>query len=897
MATISVNTYTAETFKTNLLTITRGIVWKNTTSAKEKETVENVYLADLFIAANRGILTFDVIRQFPQEILEACGITGDDVYIYSSDKTKIPEENRDLIVSTYQEALKSVNPYTGHLGYPLTSYENQMILNPDTNQYEMRRVKVTNYVTFFDDQNNYYRMLNGLPDVEDTDFIYNTDEHWDTKTPIHLMNIIDRVEMESAGVLQKYIDANPDKPYLKYLGKKQINIYEARVAERFAILWLNGSSTNKLVADFLDIYEGAKNQVNAVYYTDAYRKTNDLYENFLAMCVLFMSIQTMAHRYLGVDVTRDFYDTDSIKYVYDSYSVPFYNEIPLEYHRRIIKAINRLIGYKGSDKVFYDLFGIFDMGSMEIYSYYLTKSHRFGENGNPILTPKTDEEGNPIVDSEGNTVIDPSAYSVQFARAGVYEDPALAVANPENFVDKSELSDLDPYWVEDPNLIKKLEDESFNFTESKYIGVQTILDLLKIAYENAWLFKMITDNKEITDALTFVWPEENLVVSIYDCIIYTACIYCKLYHMEGYISSALPSIGAVLGYDFKEDLAAVQEYLVNNDWTQRLDLYLNANDAAAKKHDDSELVAKLLDMDITDMASLSRVFDNMYEIEAFLRNRYMDAKDLEEYFVYKRLYDTLMTSKHVQEGLMKYRDPTAIYYLNTNSEQLYQTYADRAPVILDEDDATAESFFTLLSDTCPQLANRLAVLTDVELESELQIIVDKIQELIDTVQYLPFSVGLDTSNMLDSLLKILRFFKSAKAELAGYNIIFAITARGLNYMKFFDRIKQWNFSTKGEENHYFTDYVKNFHYHEKMVGDETSIVKVDRLRERFILTMRRDYIQHLQDKVVEQSFAHGTKPIGELNFSDETRDLKFTTGYRTNCFMTDRLRSADGRPL
>ena len=193
-----------------------------------------------------------------------------------------------------------------------------------------------------------------------------------------------------------------------------IDIYKARVANRFDILWRNTIDSSTLEEDFDAVYTSCCNLVNSVYYADAFRKTNSLYENFLAMSILFMTIQTMQYHYLSVDVIRDFYDTESIKYVYDSYSVPFYNEIPLEYHRKIVKNINKLIGYKGSSQVFFDLFDIFDT-NMNIYTYYLTKVHRFDENGNPTFIVEKDEDGNEILDKDDNPVLSPNNYAIAFS--------------------------------------------------------------------------------------------------------------------------------------------------------------------------------------------------------------------------------------------------------------------------------------------------------------------------------------------------------------------------------------------------------------------------------------------------------------------------------------------------
>ena len=252
------------------------------------------------------------------------GVNDIDIESYAANKNLIPVTLRDHAVEEYQHALTSINPNTGRHGYE----------TPD------------GWVTVYEEMNNYYRMLNGLPDIDETKFVYNTNLKWPTNIPVHEMPLIDRLEMEEAGELDKLYKANPSAKYLKYCGSKMINIYKARVANRFDILWRNTVDSTTLEDDFDAVYDSCSNLVNSVYYTDAFKKTNLMYENFLAMCILFMTIQTMQYHYLSVDVIRDFYDTESLKYVYDSYSVPFYNEIPLEYHRKIVKNINKLIGYK-----------------------------------------------------------------------------------------------------------------------------------------------------------------------------------------------------------------------------------------------------------------------------------------------------------------------------------------------------------------------------------------------------------------------------------------------------------------------------------------------------------------------------------------------------------------------
>ena len=710
MAKIETVSYTNETFKSYLMTLSKDIVWKNSSLANSYESNTDPYLTEIFLTANRGVLNFDVVRAFPRAVLRKVGIPDAQIDLYAADKTKIPESLRNAVVAEYQTALCSTNPATGRLGYETAD----------------------GWVSVYDEQNDYYRNLNGLPGINDTDYIYNSDPRWPTDIPIHLMNLIDRLEMEDAGVLDQMLIEHPKAKYLKYCGSKMIDIYKARTAGRFEILWRNSINSSTLEEDFDAVYLSCCNLVNSVYYTEAFKKTNNLYENFLAMCVLFMTIQTMQYHYLSVDVIRDFYDTESIKYVYDSYSVPFYNEIPLEYHRKIVKNINKLISYKGSSQVFFNLFDIFDT-NMTIYSYYLTKVHKFNEDGTPSFIMETDDDG--------NSVLSPKNYEIAFSRGEIYADPALSVADPVNKSDYTIITTSDPYWIDDYNTQKTLNDATFNFNETKYIGVQTSFDLIKIAYENAYLFKMITDNKDITDVLTLNWIDMGISASILDIFIYLAALICKFYGYEGLISAKLPYTAALLGYDFQANATIIKDTINNNP-------YLRTNE---------QLKDKIRSMVITDTNSVNTVFSNMQEIESMIISGFINASSREEFNAYRELYNTLMTSKIIDE------------------------------VYADDSGKAAESFSSLLRYQSPDLYSRLISIAEEDIEAELTVLVDKIDSFITSLKYAPHSLGMESSNLIDNLFRILRFFKSAKAEIIGYNVVYQISTRGINFFKLMDK--------------------------------------------------------------------------------------------------------------
>src|SRR5699024_392271 len=147
-------------------------------------------------------------------------------------------------------------------------------INPITNHYEYYDNVNQKWVKLYDEQNDYYRMLMGLPNVDDTDFVYNTDKRWPTDIPIHEIDDVDRNEMENEGELDQLIARYPTKEYLKYVGRRAINFFEARIAERFEILYYDESTSDTLNKDFMDTYNRCRYMTMNVYYNLSFTKSN-----------------------------------------------------------------------------------------------------------------------------------------------------------------------------------------------------------------------------------------------------------------------------------------------------------------------------------------------------------------------------------------------------------------------------------------------------------------------------------------------------------------------------------------------------------------------------------------------------------------------------------------------
>ena len=500
----------SQSFMTELMSLSKSIIWKNQFLAIEHEPDDNRIEVETYIAARNDTLTFKDVFQFHESVLRQV-LPPNLVMEATYRKRSIPEEYRDMLVEL----------------------EKQVVIDEWENQNGER--------------NAYYRMLFGLPPLEagESAYAYNTAyADIDMTTPIHLLDYTDRLKLEKRDYIDQLLsmEENKDKKYLKYVGKYRIYPYIARQAERYEIIYLEPSQYEYLRNDFADTYEKCRRLIVRVYYTDAYKNSTNVYEGFIGMCILFMTQQQMFAKYLQADITRNFYDLESLKLVYDAYSVLFYPSIPLKYHERIVKCINELISYKGSTQVFYDMFDLFDFGRMDVFEYYLVKQRITDENGNPVFLGP--DKKTPLSPEE--------MYRIGFARVGYKDDKYIEITNPENYVEYEVLTSEDPYWEEDLDLRKKLYEEDWNYLHSKYIGVQVMFDLSKLLFESTYFMKLLSDNRESLSQLTTYYINTGSDVPIFDLCIYAFALLCKDFGYAGEIPSDPSSIAKVYGYNFKE---------------------------------------------------------------------------------------------------------------------------------------------------------------------------------------------------------------------------------------------------------------------------------------------------------------------------------------------------------
>ena len=123
----------SNSFMEELKRISSTIVWKNKELANYYEANTDSFTVDMYMAAYRGFVTFESVPSFPVEVLRQMDLVGDEqIELCLKNKNNIPKEKRDNAVSLYI------------------------------------RYITNNYV----EKNDYYRMLNGLPTVNEANYFY-----------------------------------------------------------------------------------------------------------------------------------------------------------------------------------------------------------------------------------------------------------------------------------------------------------------------------------------------------------------------------------------------------------------------------------------------------------------------------------------------------------------------------------------------------------------------------------------------------------------------------------------------------------------------------------------------------------------------------------------------------
>lgn len=520
---------------------------------------------------------------------------------------------------------------------------------PETYKNELLNVLTENFENQYEELNEYYRKISGLPpigdpgifisdsDVEDTDIFI------DTSIPIHKMGLDKRLILKKLGVIDKLIENNPNKYYLRYL-TQNINPDVARLLDDHSLLYVEDIEP-KLINRFKVLLE--KNKIYFVNLLDnqAYKIYNDYYNRFISIIIVSQTIIDMIVEMPDYYIRRDVFDIRTCEYFCEANGVDFFPEIPLKYQIKLVQNLNHLIQYKSTDKCLIDICSLFGFKNIEIFKYYLMKIHKKDSAGE-FLSEEDYEDLDKV-------------YDLKFIKVPLKENVDKYYNNPSNYENYDFMTDTDEEWVGPytKNEVKQnILKQEFNIVRSKYMSIDALYSLTDIAFETSYFLNMILYSgiDPRNAIITFPHIEIDYKVNIFDIFIYLFALSFKyLSPKDGpelvdtilYDPSQILSVQSsrteseterrgyrVRGFNFDVSMTTLSNYVNEKGFTLE---ELGVDGFRTRKPGEYYTVGEMIN-----------IYVNNKNIYDHIMKQMMHAESKEIFDVYKYLYDAMVISEH-----------------------------------------------------------------------------------------------------------------------------------------------------------------------------------------------------------------------------------------------------------
>lgn len=800
----------------------------------------------------------------------------------------------------------------------------------------------------FEEQNDYYRMLNGFP-PKDTDprFYHYLGESTakrfgiDQNIPIHkIQDYYNKKQsghgdyliksLEGIGLIDGLIKLHPRDTYLKFIGSKRIDLIDARTAKNFEIIYMSQGKLKTIEYDeFKRIYEECRVYFMTTIYQIEHRKVIAYYDNFIAMCIMLMAIWHLVMRAMPLGTMREFFRDQGIRMLYEAYNVPYDMTIDEIQQKQIAQYLNLLIQWKATNKCLFDITDLLSFQRIQIYKYYLIKERKYDIYGVPVVAYEERFNNDTGV---VETVPDyDSMYNVYFQKVNLEEDNFIEAFNSNtNREDYDRITRDDPFWWEDTKLYKELWETQYNYVESKYISLGINYSMTEMMYECIMVLKMIMEFRDEMASISFTLPRiaPDLQVTMFDAVILLCCLTCKKHHLNGEIIAIPTQVLNVLEYmhdvdnqDFVVDAFGFDFDLLRpgNEEGQKVlkDVLDNLGEEDSKKFL-GYLDTLSIDSNATNedkVRSFNRMFKNIRGLADWISYKLSETHDRKTYEALRDFYRTAYYAREMRELFTintedEKNTRTAwtyfeyLYYINpklysslftVNLDAQYLDYINRNA--LDPDIYTMEKFQEDIAYGTVQIRydtlnteNEDIPVSENLLYFYIDHIIFKLSEYIEDIDML--YIRNDTDTPLERLLiKMIKFFKSLTVDLLGLDVIFIMDFKNENILRLFDEV------------HYIRKLIGVDEQY-PMLGSDVIQILISKIQHNDPISLRdalmlvaylrinRSEWNHLFTKDEIHALESWMEIIGEnadnLNMYDVTSSESYNN-ERSNLYMRDRI--------
>ena len=749
----------------NCKLILRGIVIKNDVLANNSETDNSVNNAEmLFLQIDTGQdIPFDVFV-FSEEILLAFGYSQEQVDLYLQDKYKIPVEDRD----------------------ELTAFANDY------------------FTSHFEEENDYYRMLNGLPpfDTGEQFYIWLTSsdipsgyaKEVDFSLPLHeqpkdLVNVL-----YADGIIDRLRRTYPGSnySYMNYLGEKKISIYEARKAAKWDIIYM--PSIYYLIEDkFTEYYKINREIYINRSYQDYFAQVGEYYDQMMILIVLCQTFADMVTDVPEWYIRRDIFDIKSCKYFLESAGVAYFKEIPLKYQIRIVKNLNRLIQNKSSNQNLDDILSIFNIEGTHIYKYWLYKK--------------------PIKDG----------HRLEFIASNYKESYDNYIKDTKYRYPYDSITLQDKYWdgeFDHDQVYDQILNQDFTIQGTKYMSINYQIDMSEYLYQMEYLLGLILDSntQDSISEITFGIPSinETAQFKLSDIFLFLIILTNEYYRRDSdvvfpddmsegpepevnekyydWLKKTFPKAfvlknGRIYGFNSELDKDELIDYIKRGRHSK---LRFGANDEvyygvpltneeyyekAQEWIDELLLDNFIVPKNIPDIDTLVGIYDANTKIYHKVRDAIVHASDRNDKKVLEYIFQEMFTRKYDVD-----------FYKYVDSEGVEHTYDNLVDILKDRDFILYEVY--------------LSITTESNIESKRDMLRTIMNDVLETLEYYLSSDGYEylysfvainsPAAYASYLFLMFNFFKSYKVYFLDPYYTFESNDDIENSVKPIDRIDEYN---------------------------------------------------------------------------------------------------------
>lgn len=698
-----------------------GIVFKNEEEANKYETLETIKLSDRYADIVEGKSTFFSFKYELELLKQVPYLTDIQKIQMAKNNALIPESARGFLYNLAKEKF-------------LLEYE---------------------------EPNNYYRRLNGLPDigiegihltpdlmslVEVEDFDFGKYVHEMSTEEINILNIF--------GVIDILKERYPEYLYLNYLGDRKINPYIARKLPNFSVLYLPSSESLEVHNKFLEYLEKNRVFFLKTIYSEAHKFNSEYYDNFIMIMILIQSFADMITLAPEFIIRRELFDLRTIQYIFESQGCEFFPEIPLKYQKRLVRNLNRLIKYKSCDKNLVDIASLFGFDDIQLFKYYILRIPIMNEDGtyrrDTVEDPLT---GKDIPDYENN-------FELKFLRVPINEIADEHIRNYMNYQDYDTITTQDKYWdgpYPHEYIKRRILEKEFNICITKYISVDSVYSLADLSFQLIYFINMVLYNGDIDNSKVTLKIPEISSTADFPFIDTLICLYSLMYIYNEYEDDIVYdpiNVLAIKGFNFDTDMSVLSTYVQEQGFTLE---ELGVSNFKIPKNG------------ILTWNQLVEVYLNNMSIHDHIVKQILKADNKKIYDIYRKLYESLMVT---------YLNFDYFKKIDGNSPKRYCDYLEKKGSIL----------FNVIQECkdIPKIEDRRVRITKYinDIVENIFIYLDR-EEFRYIFQNIP-TISLDFIRMY--MFKVLNFFKSYTVDILNTNTIYKFDDKLENTIKIIDDI-------------------------------------------------------------------------------------------------------------